>query len=141
MKLSVKKLLPFLILLFVSLGCTEEARRQSREKAEAKALEQKAEKAREAIADQLSKKFDIYPDCLFRFWTGGSQSKTLYVKNCSPKKGITKPDDFLEAEDRKNLKTLGFEEIEIDSWESAWKAYTTLWQFNDDATLSFVKYK
>ncbi len=141
MRLSVKKLLPFLVLLFVVLGCTEEARRQSRESAEAEARESKAEKAREAFADGLSKKFDIYPDCLFRFSTGGTREKRLYAKNCNPKRGITQPQEFLEAEDRMTLKNLGFEEIEIDSWESAMKAYTTLWQFNEDASLRFVGYK
>lgn len=141
MKKSARMLLPFLALLFVVMGCSEESRRQSRERAEVAARESKLEKDREAYAAALSKKFDIYPDCLFRFRAGGSQSKTFYAKNCNPKRGVTKPQEFLEPDDIDKLKSLGFEQVEIDSWESAWKAYTTLYKFGQNSTLEFVGYK
>jgi hypothetical protein len=141
MNKSARMLLPLLVLVFVVMGCSEEARKQSRERAEIEASEAKAEKARDGVADELSEKFDIQPDCLFRFSTGGTRSKTLYVKNCSAKKGVTSPEQFLEVSDRQTLKRLGFEEIIITSWESAAKAYTTVYTFNEDSTLKFVGYK
>lgn len=141
MKFLALKLLPFFILLFVVMGCTEEVRRQNREKAETEAREKKAINAREDIAEQLSKEFDSRPDCLFRFQALGEQSKTLLIKNCAPTTARIKPELVLTPENRTKLKSLGFEEVEVDSWESAFRSYTSLYQFNDDGTLHFVKYE
>jgi hypothetical protein len=142
MKLLVKKVLPFLILLFAVLGCSEEARRQSREKAEAEAVVQKAVDARKAFAKQLSDKFDREPrECLFKFQTLMSSGKTLLIKNCAPTTARIKPEQVLTAEDRKNLKSLGFDEIDVDSWESAFKSQTEVWLFNEDSSLRSVSYK
>jgi hypothetical protein len=141
MRLLVKNLFPFFILLFVVMGCTEAARQESRERAEREQIEQKAEEAREAIVERLNKRFDSRPDCIFKFHASGSNSDRLEISNCSPTKTRIMPELVLTAGDRKELKSLGFDWVETTNWGGAFAFPTGLWRFNEDSTLRFITNK
>jgi cation diffusion facilitator CzcD-associated flavoprotein CzcO len=116
MPLPVKKILPFLILFLFVMGCTEEARQQRKERAEAEAREQKAVDARQAVVKELNDKYDIPSEglCLFRFIISGSNSKTLSAMACrmmGKRKALTT--DILTAENIIKLKSVGFEKLDL----------------------------
>jgi hypothetical protein len=85
MKKSAGILLPFLVLLFVVMGCSEEARRQQREDAERQKQVDAQIAAREKFADEISKKFELPGSrrCVIDFFAEGDESKTLHLRACS----------------------------------------------------------
>jgi hypothetical protein len=134
MRLLVKNLFPFFILLFVVMGCTEAARQELRESAEREQIERKTQEAREAIVERLNKRFDSRSDCIFKFRVSGL---SLEISSCSPTKARILPEQVLTAGDRKELKSLGLGWVETTNRGGA----TEVWGFNEDLTLHFISYK
>lgn len=121
MKLLIKKLLPFLILLFAVLGCTEAAR-QDRAKF----------KERERVIELLNEQFNLRKadrtvrqvvkgiefDCRFKFYMEKwANDKLLFAEFCESTSEHTRKEEKLAAvltpENLALLKNAGFEKIEL----------------------------
>jgi hypothetical protein len=108
MKPQLKNLLPFFILLFVVIGCTEEARRGN-----AKVDE------REKVVEILNKQFDLPTAdvCAIRFSMekyDGNRGKTLYATACSLlDKETLRSSDILTPENIALIKNAEFETLKI----------------------------
>lgn len=109
MKLSVKPLLPFFILLFIVMGCSEAARR-----------EREAIKAREKVLVELNDywKMPTIPagegDCIYKFSMSGVHSEILDVSPCKiMETRKIKSEEILADGRREKIKKVGFEELHI----------------------------
>ncbi len=117
MKLLVKKLLPFLILVFAVLGCTEAAR-QDRAKFN----------ERERVIELLNKQFDLRKadrtvhqvvkgvefDCRFKFYMEKwANDKLLFAEFCESTPSNASLADILTPENLTLLKESGFEKLEL----------------------------
>jgi hypothetical protein len=119
MEKSAGILLPFLVLLFVVMGCSEESRKQQREDDEREKRTSVHIAAREAFANKMSEKFELPGSrrCVADFYADGKDSKTLTVRPCSllTERG-EKVDLYklFEADTMRQVKELGFTTIETE---------------------------
>jgi hypothetical protein len=121
MKLLVKNLLPFLILLFAVLGCTEAARQDHAKF-----------KERERVIEMLNEQFNLRKadrtvyqavkgiefDCRFKFYMEKwANDKLLFAEFCESTSEHTRKEEKLAAvltpENLTLLKNAGFEKIEL----------------------------
>jgi hypothetical protein len=81
MNKSARILLPFLVLLFVVMGCTEGMKKQIKEDTERR----NQADARTEFADKISKKFELPGSrrCVVDFFAEGEENKTLLASPCS----------------------------------------------------------
>jgi len=115
MRLSVKKLLPFLVLLFVVMGCTEGMKKQIKEDTERR----NQADARTEFADKISKKFELPGSrrCVVDFFAEGEENKTLRARPCSFLEERNEKIDLYNLFDRETMqeaKRLGFTTMETE---------------------------
>jgi hypothetical protein len=115
MRLSVKKLLPFLVLLFVVMGCTEGMKKQIKEDTERR----NQADARTEFADKISKKFELPGSrrCVADFYAEGEENKTLTVRPCSFLEERNEKIDLYNLFDSgtmQEVKRLGFTTMETE---------------------------
>ena len=115
MNLLVKKLLPFILLLLVILGC-------GRTKEEQLKYEE-----RQKVVETLNKKFDLHNplykaatgrdfDCKFQFRTDYGEDKTLIVRFCESTSEYTKEQrlaEVLTSENMALIKNSGFTRVNL----------------------------
>lgn len=117
MKKSPRILLPFLALLFVVMGCTEEARQQHRAEAERQKQIDAEISARKEFANKTSNKFELPGSrrCVADFYAEGVESRTLRIRPCSvltergEKINLRK---VFDPETMREVKRLGFTTME-----------------------------
>jgi hypothetical protein len=117
MKLLVKNLFPFFVLLFVVMGCTEAAR-QDRAKFQ----------EREKVIELLNKQFDLRKadrtvyqvakgiefDCRFKFYMEKwANDKLLFAEFCESTPSNASLADILTPENLALLKNSGFERLDL----------------------------
>lgn len=117
MKLLTRTLLPFFILLFVVMGCTEAAR-QDRAKFQ----------EREKVIELLNKQFDLRKadrtvrqvvkgiefDCRFKFYMEKwANDKLLFAEFCESTPESATSADILTPENLALIKNSGFEKLDI----------------------------
>jgi hypothetical protein len=124
MKKPAGILLPFLVLVFVVMGCTEEVRQKHRENSQREKINAEREKefsaevaAREKFANKLSDKFELPGSrrCVADFFAEGSGGRILRVEPCSVLTERGEKIDLhklFEPETMQELKRLGFSSIE-----------------------------
>lgn len=127
MKLLVKKLFPFLILVFAVAGCTEQAREDSRQR--------RAElEKREKVAELLNGQFDLSKggrtatqvakgikfDCRFKFRVDSRKNEVLIARLCESSPESANLGDILTPGNVDFIKNSGFEEVKLyDRTESS----------------------
>ncbi len=109
MKLLVKNLFPFFVLLFVVIGCKSEA-------------EMDASKERRRVAEVLNKQFDLRDplrkaaglptyDCRFQFRAQYSDDKILLARLCESSPPAANIPDILTPQNLALIKNAGFTEL------------------------------
>jgi hypothetical protein len=119
MNKSARVLLPFLVLLFVVMGCSEEARQQHREDAERQKQIDAQISARKEFANKTSEEFELPGSrrCVADFYAEGVESKTLRIRPCS---ALTERGEKInlrkvfEPETMREVKRLGFTTMETE---------------------------
>jgi len=106
MKSSIIKLLPFLVLLFIVLGCSQEAQERRRQIA-----------LREKLVSEMNDRYEIRSteECAIKFRTGDKESKTLVATPCPlMKTERIKITDILTPSTTEPIKSVGFEVVQIE---------------------------
>jgi hypothetical protein len=115
MKSTMKILLPFLVLLFVVMGCTEGMKQKIKEDTERR----NQADARKEFANKTSNKFELPGSrrCVADFFAQGEENKTLHVTPCSLLTEQGEEINLYELFDSgtmQEVKRLGFTTIETE---------------------------
>jgi hypothetical protein len=109
MKLLVKNLFPFFVLVFVVMGCQSQA-------------DMDARRERDRVAEVLNKQFDLRDklremagrasyDCRFQFRAQYSDNKILLARLCESSPSVANISDILTSDNVAMIKGAGFAEV------------------------------